>query len=70
MMRAVLDGIKGPIRDVVLLNAAAALIVAGVAANLREGVARAATAIDSGAARHVLDRLVEITNAKPEDHTA
>jgi anthranilate phosphoribosyltransferase len=69
MMRAVLDGIKGPIRDVVLLNAAAALIVAGVAADLREGAARAATAIDSGAARHVLDRLVEITNAKPEGHT-
>ena len=46
----------------VLLNAAAALIVAGKAANLREGVQRAARAIDEGAATRALDKLVAVTN--------
>ena len=58
---AVLDGSPGPARDIVLLNSAAALIVAGQAGDLREGVRRAAHAIDSGSARAVLDRLVEIS---------
>jgi anthranilate phosphoribosyltransferase len=48
---------------VVLLGSAAALIVADKAADLREGVALAAEAIDSGRAREALDRLVAITNA-------
>ena len=53
-------------RDVVLLNSAAALLVAGRAANLYEGVELAARSIDSGAARRVLDDLVARTNAPAE----
>ncbi|MFI4949016.1 MAG: anthranilate phosphoribosyltransferase, partial [Alphaproteobacteria bacterium] len=62
LMRGVLAGEKGPLRDIVLLNTAAALIVAGRAANLREGVAIAADTIDSGKAAQVLERLVAETN--------
>ena len=54
---ALLEGARGPYRDIVLLNAAAALIVAGRAAALAEGAAAAARAIDSGAARAVLENL-------------
>ena len=61
-LRAVLEGTPGPYRDIVLLNAAAALIVGGLAANLAGGVTRAAAAIDSGAALKALDRLVAISN--------
>ncbi|WP_347267022.1 anthranilate phosphoribosyltransferase [Paracoccus sp. (in: a-proteobacteria)] len=50
-LRALLDGAPGAYRDAVLLNAAAALLVAGRAADLREGVAIAAASIDSGKAR-------------------
>ena len=63
-IRAVLSGNQGPIRDIVLLNAAAALLVAGKANTLRDGVALAAEAIDSGKAMKVLEALVERTNAK------
>jgi anthranilate phosphoribosyltransferase len=56
--RSVLDGERGPARDVSILNAGAAIFVAGGAADLQEGVTRAGEAIDSGAARDVLDRLV------------
>lgn len=62
-IRALLDGEHGPFRDIVLLNTAAALIVADRAANLIDGVEIAAQAIDSGAARAVLDKLVAITNS-------
>ncbi|HYM01883.1 MAG TPA: anthranilate phosphoribosyltransferase [Stellaceae bacterium] len=61
-LRALLDGEKGPLRDIVLLNAAAALIIAGKAADLRAGVALGETSIGSGRARDALDRLVAITN--------
>lgn len=61
-LRAVLDGAPGAYRDAVLLNAAAALVVAGVAADLREGVARAAESIDSGAAAAKLAALARITS--------
>jgi len=61
-IRKLLAGEKGPFRDVVLLNAAAALIVAGKAADLKDGVKQAADAIDSGAAQGVLDRLVAVSN--------
>ena len=54
---SVLRGEGGPRRDVVLLNAGAALVVAGRARGLREGVAMAAEAIDSGGALRVLERL-------------
>ncbi|MBL8565809.1 MAG: anthranilate phosphoribosyltransferase [Hyphomicrobiaceae bacterium] len=61
-IRVVLQGEPGPFRDIVLLNAAAALIVAGKAASLADGVERAARAIDSGAAQRALDSLVAISN--------
>jgi anthranilate phosphoribosyltransferase len=61
-LQALLDGIRGPYRDIVLLNSAAALVVAGQAADLKAGVARAAEAINSGAAKAVLAALVAITN--------
>ncbi|HKO08355.1 MAG TPA: anthranilate phosphoribosyltransferase, partial [Alphaproteobacteria bacterium] len=51
-------------RDFVLLNAAAALLIAGKVATLPEGVALAAKAIDEGRAKRVLERLVAITNDK------
>jgi anthranilate phosphoribosyltransferase len=62
MMRALLDGAKGPVRDIVLLNAAAVLVIADAAADLREGVAQAAAAIDNGQALAALNALIEITN--------
>ena len=60
---AVLKGVKGPFRDVALLNAAAGLVVAGRAKDLKQGVALAAKSIDSGAAKARLDRLVQVSNA-------
>jgi anthranilate phosphoribosyltransferase len=62
IIRGILDGRRGPSRDIVLLNAAAALWTVGLAATPTAGVARAAEAIDSGAARELLARLVERTN--------
>jgi anthranilate phosphoribosyltransferase len=59
--RAVLAGEAGPHRDLVLLNAAAALYVGGLAADLEQGAAKAAEAIDSGAAADVLERLITAT---------
>jgi anthranilate phosphoribosyltransferase len=61
-LRALLQGEEGAYRDIVLLNAAAALIVAGKASSLTDGVARAADSIDSGRAARALDRLVAVTN--------
>ena len=58
-----MNGAKGAYRDIVLLNAGAALIVAGKAKTLKEGAGIAAAAIDTGKARAAMDRLVEITNA-------
>ncbi len=59
---ALLDGLSSPFRDVALLNAAAGLIVAGAASNLKEGVAQARAAVDDGRARAALETLVKITN--------
>jgi anthranilate phosphoribosyltransferase len=61
-IRDVLAGRKGPFRDIVLLNCAAALVVGGKAANLTDGVALAAHSIESGAATRALDRLIEVSN--------
>jgi anthranilate phosphoribosyltransferase len=61
-MRALLGGAKSPVRDIVLLNAAAVLVIADAAADLRTGVAQAAAAIDGGKASAALEALVEITN--------
>jgi anthranilate phosphoribosyltransferase len=63
-IRAVLQGNRGPLRDIVLLNAAAAILVVGKANSLREAVALAAESIDSGKAKAVLDALVELSHAK------
>jgi anthranilate phosphoribosyltransferase len=60
---ALLGGTPGPYRDIVLLNAAAALMVAGRVPDLRAGAALGARAIDSGAASGVLARLKEATVA-------
>ena len=60
---AVLDGEPGPHRDIVLVNAAAALVVAGRAAGLREGVAVASESIDSGAAIEKVQTLAGYTGA-------
>jgi anthranilate phosphoribosyltransferase len=62
-VRGVLAGEPGPRRDLTLLNAAAAIYVGGLAADLGEGVAKAAEAIDSGAAGNVLERLIAATAA-------
>ena len=59
LLRGLLDGRTGPIRDVVLLNTAATLLLAEVDSDLDSACARAADALDSGAARRVLARLVE-----------
>lgn len=61
-LRAILDGAQGPLTDIVLLNAAAALIVAGKAKDLRAGVELGTTSITSGAAKRALEKLVAITN--------
>jgi anthranilate phosphoribosyltransferase len=60
----VLAGERGAFRDIVLLNAAAALVVADKAANLRQGVKIAAAAIDSGRARAVLEALRRLSHAR------
>jgi anthranilate phosphoribosyltransferase len=62
-LTAVLDGASGPYRDIGCLNAAAALVVAGRAADLGDALDLARKALDSGAARAVLDRLVRATQA-------
>lgn len=62
-LRRLLDGAPGAYRDAVLMNAAGALLVAGRAANLREGVEIARASIDSGKARERLAQLAAITNA-------
>jgi anthranilate phosphoribosyltransferase len=64
LMRDLLGGARGPLRDIVLLNSAASLIVAGRTASLRGGAELAAQSIDSGAARGVLERLIAATNSK------
>lgn len=59
LIRAILDGsLQGAPRDAVLLNAAAALMVGGLASTFEEGTARAREAIDSGRASAIVDRLV------------
>ncbi len=61
-LQSVLDGMPSPYRDVALLNAAAALVVAGRARDLKEGVAIGANSIDSGAANARLKHLITVSN--------
>lgn len=65
LLRGVLAGRPGPARDIVLLNAAAAVYVAGRAPGLPEGLTLAAAAIDSGEAARRFDRLVALTRVFP-----
>ncbi|CAB1074714.1 Anthranilate phosphoribosyltransferase (EC [Olavius algarvensis Delta 1 endosymbiont] len=59
--RSILNGDQGPKRDMVLLNASAAFVAAGVCENINDGIRVAADAIDSGKARQKLDQLIEFT---------
>jgi len=63
LARAVLSGARGPHRDIVVLNAAAALVVGDAAPDLDAGMALAGRVIDSGAAAATLERLVEVSTA-------
>lgn len=63
LARAVLAGEAGPHRDIVVLNAAAGLIAAGLADDLSTGIERATASIDDGHAAAVLDRLVTVSQA-------
>ena len=59
-LRDLLKGRKGPYRDIVLMNSAAAFLVGEVVETLREGVELASQVIDDGRAQAALDKLVEI----------
>jgi anthranilate phosphoribosyltransferase len=59
----VLNGAKTAFRDIAVLNAAAAIVISGKAQDLKDGVDQAAKAIDSGAAKARLDKLVAVSNA-------
>jgi anthranilate phosphoribosyltransferase len=61
IIRKILSGQKGPQRDVVLLNAAAAFVSAGLDSDFKAGIQRARRALDSGRAAEKLDRLVDFT---------
>ena len=64
IIRKILEGEKSPRRDIVLMNAAAALVAAGKADSLKEAMPLAVDSIDSGAARAKLGALVEFTNRR------
>ncbi len=63
LTRSILNGEKGPGRDVILLNAAAALVAAGQAEGFRDGIDQAAKAIDSGAAAAKLQQLIQFSQS-------
>ena len=67
MVRSVLNNQPGPARDIVALNAGAAIYVAGVADTLAIGVSKAQQAIASGAAKEKLAQLVSVTQACVEE---
>ncbi|MBY0407874.1 MAG: hypothetical protein K2Q01_09290, partial [Rickettsiales bacterium] len=64
-MTAALSGVENAYRNAVLYNAAAGLVIAGKAADLREGVALGRDAIDNGRAYAVLQKLIHLSNEKP-----
>jgi anthranilate phosphoribosyltransferase len=66
MIHGVFAGDRGPLRDVVLLNAGAALFVAGAAATVDKGIAQAAEAVDTGRARATLQKLIEASQSAAE----
>ena len=63
MLRSVLGGEPGALRDFTLLNAAAGLLAFGIARDFADGVENAASAIDTGGAQEKLDRFIEVSNA-------
>jgi anthranilate phosphoribosyltransferase len=63
IIRSILDGLPGPARDVVILNAAAGLIAFGKTGDPKTAAAQAATAIDTGAAKQLLERLAQRSHA-------
>jgi anthranilate phosphoribosyltransferase len=65
LIRGIFEGANGPCRDVVILNAAAALVVGGTARDFREGAQLAAQAITSGGAAEKLRQLIAFTNEQP-----
>jgi anthranilate phosphoribosyltransferase len=69
-LRHVLGGERGASRDIVLLNAAAALFLAGRASDVREGLRMAADAVDRGAAAGALEQLAAVSSQKPADAAA
>jgi anthranilate phosphoribosyltransferase len=70
LMRELLAGAGGPLRDIVLLNSAAALVIAGRAAALEDGIELAARSLDSGSARRVLEELIARTNVPARSEAA
>ena len=64
-LRALLEGKRGAYRDIVLLNAAAAFIVAGRTEDLKAGVALAEASIEEGRAKNALDALIEASHGQP-----
>jgi anthranilate phosphoribosyltransferase len=64
IINEVLDGKKGPARDIAVLNAAAAIYVSGIAGNLDEGIAEATRAIDNGSAAAKLQQWIRVTNGR------
>ena len=64
LLRQVLDGDAGPRRDVILLNAAAAILAAGRAQDWKEGMTVAKESVDSGRAKQALDQLVQTSQQK------
>ncbi|HEV2766797.1 MAG TPA: anthranilate phosphoribosyltransferase [Acidimicrobiales bacterium] len=66
----VIDGERGPHRDLVLLNAAAGLVAAGVADDLKEGYAAASASVDDGAAARVLEQAVAVSQEAKRAHTS
>jgi anthranilate phosphoribosyltransferase len=67
LLQAVLDGAEGPVTDFVLMNASAALFVAGLAPDFQAGTALAREAIASGRARHALDQYVALSKEFPSE---
>lgn len=65
-IRSILSGQKGPKRDIVLINAGAALYIAGKAETIREGIALAASVIDSGAAKNKLNEYARVSQSLAE----
>ena len=66
VIRDTFNGTRGAVRDIVVFNAAAGLVVAGVSSHIGDGIERAQASIDSGAANGVVDALIAISNVAAE----